>query len=205
MANEEKTRNSRREAREAVFGLLFETEYHEGETPEVILERAAEERELDASDKYIRKTYLGVMARLEEIDAVIGKYAKGWKTGRLSRVSRAVLRLGTYEILFSDKCPAPVAINEAVELFKKFDDPASKTKSFVNGVLNAIKDAQANGEVGALLAELKTVAEQAAAAAEDAAEGTAAEETASEEAASEEASDVPASDDAPADMSADHE
>lgn len=155
MANDVKSKNSRREAREAVFGLLFETEYHEGETPEVILDRAAAERELDSGDKYVRKTYLGVMRHLDEIDAVIGKYAKGWKTGRLSRVSRAVLRLGTYEILFSDKCPAPVAINEAVELFKKFDDPESKTKAFVNGVLNAVKDAQLSGEAAALLAALE--------------------------------------------------
>ncbi len=79
------------------------------------------------------------MAHLEEIDALIGRFAKGWKTRRLSRVSRAVLRLGTYELRFAGNVPSVVAINEAVELSKKFDDP--RARAFVNGVLNAVKDA----------------------------------------------------------------
>ena len=128
--------------KEQVFGLLYETEFHEGETAEQILERAAEDREFDGNDPYLRGTYLGVMAHLEEIDALIGRFAKGWKTKRLSRVSRAVLRLGTYELRFAKGVPPVVAINEAVELSKKFDDP--RARAFVNGVLNAVKDAPAD-------------------------------------------------------------
>ncbi len=131
-------REARRAAREAVLALLFETEYHEGEAPDVILERAAEARELDAADRYIRQTYLGIMEHMSAIDAVIGRHATGWRTGRLSRVSRAVLRLGTYELAYGRNIPAPIAINEAVELSKKYDDP--KARAFVNGVLNAVKD-----------------------------------------------------------------
>lgn len=172
MANDTKTKSGRREAREAVFTLLFETEYHDGEAPETILARAAEDREFDAADKYITATYLGVMQHLPELDALIGKYAKGWKTGRLSRVSRAVLRLGTYEMTFGG-VPAPVAINEAVELFKKYDDPESKTKSFVNGVLNAVKDAVKDG----FPADLMPAAEPA----EESAEESAAETPADDE------------------------
>lgn len=97
-ASRNEKKNARRQAREQVFGLLYETEFHEGETAEQILERAAEDREFDGDDPYLRGTYLGVMAHLEEIDALIGRFAKGWKTKRLSRVSRAVLRLGTYEL-----------------------------------------------------------------------------------------------------------
>jgi transcription antitermination protein NusB len=139
--NEKK--NARRQAREQVFGLLYETEFHEGETAEQILERAAEDREFDANDPYLRGTYLGVVEHMEEIDTLIGRYAKGWKTKRLSRVSRAVLRLGTYELCFSRRVPSVVAINEAVELSKRFDDP--RARAFVNGVLNAVKDAVADG------------------------------------------------------------
>lgn len=131
-------RAARRQAREEVFRLLYETEFHEGETPEEIWTRALETRELDATDPYLRRTYFGVMEHLDEIDELIGRHAKGWKTRRLSRVSRAVLRLGTYEVAFAGKMPAPVAINEAVELTKKFDEP--RARSFVNGVLNAIKN-----------------------------------------------------------------
>ena len=63
------------------------------------------------------------MEHLAEIDALLSRHAKGWRTDRLSRVSRAVLRLGTYEVVFAEKIPAPIAINEAVELAKKYDDP----------------------------------------------------------------------------------
>ena len=136
----------RRAAREAVLALLFETEYHEDEAPEAILNRAAEARDVDAKDRYIRKEYYAVMEHIREIDVLLGRHAKGWRTDRLSRVSRAILRLGAYEVVFAEKIPAPVAINEAVELAKKYDDP--KARSFINGVLNAIKkELEDNGGV----------------------------------------------------------
>ena len=132
----EARREERRAAREAVLSLLFETEYHAGETPEVIYTRAVETRDIDPKDSYIRKEYMGIMAHLPTIDALLSRHAKGWRTDRLSRVSRAVLRLGAYEVVYADKIPAPIAINEAVELAKKFDDP--KARAFINGVLNRI-------------------------------------------------------------------
>ena len=139
-------REERRAAREAVLALLFETEYHEGEAPEAIYLRAAEVRDLDPEHSPVRTEYLGIMEHIAEIDTVIGRHAKGWKTGRLSRVSRAVLRLGVYELVYVEKIPAPIAINEAVELAKKFDDP--KARAFINGVLNAVKnELEENGGV----------------------------------------------------------
>lgn len=133
----EAAREQRRAAREAVLALLFESEYHEDEAPEAIFTRAAEARDVDTKDRYIRKEYFGIMEHLAEIDALLSRHARGWRTDRLSRVSRAVLRLGTYEVVFAEKIPAPIAINEAVELAKKYDDP--KARAFINGVLNAIK------------------------------------------------------------------
>ena len=139
-------REQRRAAREAVLALLFETEYHEDEAPEEILARAVEARDVDVKDRYIRKEYYAIMEHLSEIDALLGRHAKGWRTDRLSRVSRAVLRLGAYELVWVEKIPAPVAINEAVELAKKYDDP--KARAFINGVLNAIKkELEDNGGV----------------------------------------------------------
>lgn len=145
-------RAARRAAREAVLALLFETEYHEDEAPETVYLRAAEVRGLTVDlsedtepaavdprdERYVRTTYLGIMSHLAEIDELIGRHATGWRTGRLSRVSRAVLRLGAYELAFDGSIPAPIAINEAVELSKKYDAP--KARAFVNGVLNAIKN-----------------------------------------------------------------
>ena len=141
MAEEKK--NARRAARETVFALLYETEFHAGESAEEIYALAVDNREIDPENAYIRDVYFGVMAHIEAVDALIGRHAKGWKTNRLSRVSRAVLRLGAYELAFVEDVPAPVAINEAVELSKKFDDP--KARAFINGVLNAVKNELAEG------------------------------------------------------------
>ena len=131
---------ARQEAREAVFCLLFETEYHDGETesPETILERAALSRDVKANNAYVRETYLGACAHMDELDELIGRHAKGWRTGRLSRVSRAIIRLGVYEMKYREDIPNAIAINEAVELSKRYDAP--KARAFINGVLNAVKD-----------------------------------------------------------------
>ena len=128
----------RRAAREAVLALLFESEYHGEESPESIFLRALDAREFPEKTAPIRREYEAIMENLPAIDELIGRHAKGWRTGRLSRVSRAILRLGTFELVYVEKIPAPIAINEAVELAKKYDDP--KARAFINGVLNAIKD-----------------------------------------------------------------
>ena len=142
----ETLREERRAAREAVLALLFETEYHKDDSPEAIYARAVETRDIDPKDSYIRKEYLGVMAHLPTIDALLSRHARGWRTDRLSHVSRAVLRLGAYEVVYAERIPAPIAINEAVELAKKFDDP--KARAFINGVLNAVKnELEQNGGV----------------------------------------------------------
>ena len=150
-------REQRRAAREAVLTLLFETEYHGDDTPEAIFTRAAEARDMDPKDRIVRKEYYAVMEKLPAIDALLGRHAKGWRTDRLSRVSRAILRLGAYEVVFAEKIPAPVAINEAVELAKKYDDP--KARAFINGVLNAVK--KELEENGGVLPVIETPAEAA--------------------------------------------
>ena len=127
----------RREARELVIALLFETEFKDGESTSEIYELSADNREIP-DDEYIKRAYFGVCENRERIDELIGKNARGWKTNRLTRLSRSVMRLAVYEMLFEDKIPNSVSINEAVELTKKFDDP--KAKAFVNGVLNSVKN-----------------------------------------------------------------
>ena len=78
-----------------------------------------------------------------EIDALIERYAKGWRIDRISRTALAVLRCAVCEILYMDDIPNAAAINEAVELSKAYDEP--ETVSFVNGVLGGIM----RGEVDA--------------------------------------------------------
>ena len=127
----------RREAREFVVALLFETEFKDGENAYEIYEVSAENRDIPEDD-YIKRAYFGVCENKEKIDELIGNNARGWKTQRLTRLSRSVMRLAVYEMLFEEKIPNSVSINEAIELTKKFDDP--KAKAFVNGVLNSVKN-----------------------------------------------------------------
>lgn len=129
---------TRREQREAVLELLFETEFKKDESPEAVFLLAAEERELTLeAGSYIKDVYFDLLEHLDEIDSLISKCAEGWKTNRMSRLSRSILRLCVYEMRFRDDIPMTISINEAVELSKKFDDP--KARSFVNGVLNGVK------------------------------------------------------------------
>jgi len=128
---------NRREAREAVFGLLFETEFRTEEAREEIYATSLADREIEEND-YIRGTYFGVCEHLDEIDELINKHSRGWKTTRISRVSRSLLRLCVYEMLYCDDIPCNVSLNEAIELCKTFDD--ENARPFVNGVLNSIKN-----------------------------------------------------------------
>jgi N utilization substance protein B len=95
-----------------------------------------DDSDVNISDKdsaYIRDKYDRIMEHKEEIDAAIDEKAKGWTTERMSKVDLTIIRLGVYEILYDDDVPAGVAINEAVELAKRFGQDESY--SFVNAVL----------------------------------------------------------------------
>ncbi len=127
---------SRREAREILVSLLFETEFQTDEDVNSIYTLAVEDREIP-DDSYIRDGYFAIHDNLAEIDETIGKHSNGWKTHRMSKLSRSILRLGVYEMLYVKDIPYSVSINEAVELCKKFDD--DKARPFVNGVLNSVK------------------------------------------------------------------
>lgn len=127
----------RKEARELVIGLLFETEFKTEESSKEIFAISTENRDIP-EDEYVRAAYFGVCENREHIDALIGAHSNGWKTHRLTRLSRSVMRLAVYEMLFCEDIPYSVSINEAIELTKKFDDP--KARAFVNGVLNSVKN-----------------------------------------------------------------
>ena len=134
---------TRRKAREFLLELLFESEFRTDENYIEIYAKSAEER-LIPEDSYIKKAYYTICENKDDIDAKIGECAKGWRTERLSKLSRSLLRLGVYEMFHEEKIPYTVTINEVIELTKSYDDP--KAKAFVNGVLNGIKDmAEASG------------------------------------------------------------
>ena len=130
----ERNKMTRREARENAVGLLFEYGFRADADAAAIYETAEEVRGLP-DDDFVRGLFFGTVEHIDDVDAAIGKNAHGWKLERLSGVARAVLRLGVYEMLFTD-VPDSVAVNEAVEMIKKYDD--EKARPFVNGILNAV-------------------------------------------------------------------
>ena len=74
--------------------------------------------------------------RVDELDAEINEASQNWDSDRISRVSRAILRLALYEIRYEDDIPTKISVNEAIELAKTYDD--EKAFSFVNGVLGRL-------------------------------------------------------------------
>ena len=100
--------------------------------------RAAGEPDRMASWLYAREIVDGVTDHRDEIDELIMSYAVGWTLERMPNVDRALLRLASWEILYNDEVPTPVAIDEAVELAKEFSTDDSSR--FVNGVLGKIAD-----------------------------------------------------------------
>lgn len=84
---------------------------------------------------YIRKLVEGVGEHGYELDEYISKYAIGWKFQRIPRIAAAIMRVAMYEVLYMPEIPASAAINAAVELAKKYDEP--KVASFVNGILGS--------------------------------------------------------------------
>jgi N utilization substance protein B len=85
---------------------------------------------------FVHELVGGVVNHLAEIDAYITKYATEWPLEQITAVDRSVLRIGVYELVFSETIPPRVAINEAIEIAKNFGSDSSG--KFVNGVLGAI-------------------------------------------------------------------
>lgn len=126
---------SRRELREQIFKLLFRVEFNTiEEMPEqeqLFFEEEDAPKDEDAV--YISDKYHKIFEKLPEIDSQLNEKAQGWNTSRMGKVDLTILRLAVYEICYDEDVPAGVAINEAVELAKKFGQDASF--GFVNGVL----------------------------------------------------------------------
>lgn len=125
---------TRSQEREQAFLLVFEKAFNMDTDNDDIIGYAVEARLLEPtvfSTALFKETY----EKLDEIDAVIEKYAIGWKISRLSKVTLSVLRLAICEMRFVDSVPYGVSANDAVELAKKY--ASSDDASFINGILGA--------------------------------------------------------------------
>lgn len=127
---------SRRLAREAALRVLFQVEVGRDEIDAAIAYNASEldldENALSFTDKLVR----GVVEHRAELDALLDRFAVDWTIDRMAYVDRNVLRLAAFEMMYDEETPAGVAINEAVELAKRYGtDDSGK---FVNGILGNI-------------------------------------------------------------------
>ena len=140
---------TRSEARELAAHLIYELDYIQ-KAPEQAIETRMEqeyyaglasENEIYAdrpSKKqltYIRTCVEGVSAHLQELDDKIAQFSVGWNLKRISRLTKAALRLAIFEILYVDDVPTGVAINECIELTRKYEE--EELVSFVNGILGS--------------------------------------------------------------------
>lgn len=137
---------SRKNAREDSFKLIFEALFNK-ENPDEKLSNYLEKvsgseaedeplfvnKPIKDDNDYVREVFLGTHEKSEELDEIIKANLRDWELSRVSKISIAAARLALYEIIYIEDIPASVAINEAVELVKRYD--SKEAAAFVNGLL----------------------------------------------------------------------
>ncbi len=140
---------TRSNARELAVHLIYSRDFTGEEPQTLVATRLAKEyyaklshenevyaeRPSRAQLGYIDSVVAGVACRTEDLNAYIQQYSIGWDVSRISRLTRAIMQLAIYEILYVEDVPTGVAISEAVSLAKKYD--GDETGAFVNGILGA--------------------------------------------------------------------
>ena len=147
---------NRSKLRENIFKLLYTAEFQEKEEmPQQMSlyftysDDNDEDEEVTVSEKdqtymeekyhhvtYITEKYKKIVEKIPEIDEMLNRTSEGWKTTRMGKVDLAILRLAVYEMKFDEDVPVGVAINEAVELAKRFG--RDQSPSFINGILGKL-------------------------------------------------------------------
>ncbi|WP_449277421.1 transcription antitermination factor NusB [Leucobacter sp. GX24907] len=133
--------SARTKARKRALDMLFQADVRNESLDSIVgaeSQRASKEPDRLASWLYAREIVDGVSDHRDEIDELITSYAQGWSLERMPNIDRALLRIASWEILHNPEVPAPVAIDEAVELAKEYSTDDSGR--FVNGVLGRIAE-----------------------------------------------------------------
>lgn len=125
---------NRNEARAVIMTILYQVFMYQKDNIEYELDEVIKEN-LTIDNDFVKEMVHGVLDKKEELFKTSNKHLKDWKMSRLGLTDQAILCLGIYELLYTDT-PDVVAINEAVELAKKYSD--DKVKNMINGVLDKI-------------------------------------------------------------------
>ncbi len=131
---------SRRDARQVALQALFSVEVGHRTADEVLDEYLASQAP-GSHRRFVKELVLGTLEHTEESDTVLRPLLQGWTIERLPTIDRLLLRMGAFELRHRPETPAPVVINEAVELAKRFSTDHSAR--FVNGVLSAMRNGNA--------------------------------------------------------------
>ncbi len=132
---------SRRKARELAFKVLFQVDQVKADARQAF-EYLMEEAPLAEKDKEFSWSLVeGAVAKLDCIDDILAGLSKEWSIQRMSSVDRNLLRLAAFEILYHSGAQSVVAIDEALEIAKRYSEPASV--GFINAILDRIKDRRA--------------------------------------------------------------
>ncbi|NLT94558.1 MAG: transcription antitermination factor NusB [Clostridia bacterium] len=131
----------RRQIREIAFQIIYQIDVGKNDVETSLLQRI-EENDMNEKDQaFCRRLVTGTIEKLSEIDRLIEKYALEWKVDRMLSVDRNILRLAIFEMKFLTETPPKVALNEAIELAKKYG--SEESPKFINGILDRIIN---NGE-----------------------------------------------------------
>ncbi len=126
---------SRSELREKAMVILYQIDILKNNNIDYNVENIISEN-LDVDNEFVRNIVYGVVTHLDELDEKANKYMKNWTIDRIDKTGAAILRIGIYEMLFEEDTPNIVAINEAVELAKKYSD--DNVRKIINAVLDKI-------------------------------------------------------------------
>lgn len=125
---------SRSELREKIMTILYQYEMYNKSKYEYNLEDVIKEN-IDISSEFVKNIVNGVLNTREELDSIANKYLTDWTIDRLDNLGAIILRMGIYEIMYTDT-PKIVVINEAIELAKKYSD--DNVKKMINAVLDKL-------------------------------------------------------------------
>jgi len=140
-SGERKSDLSRRKARELAFKVLFQVDQVKAD-PGQAFEYLLPETPMAEKDKQFSWSLVaGAVDKLADIDDLLAEFSKEWSVQRMSSVDRNLLRLAAYEILYHTGAQSVVAIDEALEMAKRYSEPASV--GFINAILDRVKDRKA--------------------------------------------------------------
>ena len=126
----------RRSSRELALKFLYQSELNEGDIDEQMSFFLEKNSSQDEVESFMKELVKSILEQIEEIDEIIQKFSDNWVLDRMTVIDRNILRMGTCELLFNFSTPPKVAINEAVDIAKKYGNDDSP--EFINGILDKV-------------------------------------------------------------------